>query len=595
MRKTAALIMIICPIALWHAPASAAGPTLLYSDLTWGPRTGWDNGTTKGAAISIWGRNFGPAVSSSKVNVGGVSIPADNSTGMIAEWNTAGIARGDRRIVFWIPSTASTGSQTISVTVGGVTSNTLPIDITDWNAIFYVATNGNDSNSGRRITEPFRLLRKLNPCVGSPGEPDYSHTPGTCNPLGDGQYIGYVRGGNYTTSYLDTNSSSYTAGYISIAPGFGSPTTRKAIVNFPGEIPSFDTTNNNFVQIFQDRPWDYGVSYFTVAGMHTSGAHGQFWQMFGNYSRAVGNKIANSYPAWTGNIMVMNSKNSSIIGNLFANNGNTNYEHNIYVKTEPWAMGHTYNQSVLDTQIAYNEFSNPRIDRQGGVIFLSRASDQAAQYVHDNTYIWGNYFHGGNADWFYVGDSVTLGNRLFYYNNVFGPNTEVTSGLTCYYGSHTQYFYNNTFFQNGSVSAANLDVEYTAAPISRNNIFSSRTGQSPFDLSNRSTGTLNSQYDLFHNNTVPSSGGGLTISNTRSGDPLFVNPAGGDFNIRTGSPAIGTGTNLYSVMSGLPMGVYDYEGRPRPSIGNWDIGAFQFEGGSVPDLPPAAPRNLRIL
>lgn len=585
-------LLAVSPLAM-PGTAFAADPTLLYSDLNWGPRTGWDNTTAKGAVISIWGRNFGSATATSSVNVGGVAIPSDNSTGMIAEWNVAGVARGDRRISFWIPPNAATGTQTISVTVGGATSNSLPIDITAWDRIYYVdGAGGNNSNSGVTIASPYRTLVRLNPCSG----PDSGHTAGACNPLGDGQYIGYVRGGSYGASHLDTNGTSYT-GYISLPIPFGGPTKRKGIIAFPGESPLFDGDAGSVIVEMQDSPWQYGAHYLTVAKLTTTGRH-QLWQVFGDYNRVVGNTLTRVTEPWSGALHVMNSKYTTILGNFFNNCGNTNYEHNIYIKTEPWAMGATYNQSVLNTEVGFNDFYNPVIDRQGGVIFLSRASDQSASYIHDYTYIYGNYFHEGNADWFYVGDSASLGGtHLYYYNNVFGPNTNADSGLTCYFGSTIQYFYNNTFYQDGAVGAGLLDIEYSAQPTSINNIYSARTGQSAFNTSNIGSygGRVTSQYDLFHNTSVPTAGSYVTISNARSGNPLFTSPASGIFSLQVGSAAIGQATNLYSTMSGLPRGIYDYEGKLRPSSGAWDIGAIQYaEGGTPPpdNTAPAAVINL---
>ncbi len=568
----------------------AANPTLLYSDLEWGPKTGWNNTSVKGAAVSIWGRNFGTAVHSSVVNIGGVSLAADDPT-FIAEWGATGPARGDSRITFFVPPTAIDGNTTITVTVGGATSNSLPFQVVVANIYYVDGTSGNNSNNGRTTATAYRSLVRLNPCSGA----DSMHTAGTCNPEGDGQYIGYVRGGNYGASHLDTNQSSYT-GYITLPIPFGSATQRKAIIGYPGETPVFDGNQAPVIVEMQDSPWRYGANYLTVAKLTTTGAH-QLWQVFGENNRVVANTLNRVTEPWSGAIHVMNSKYTKILGNYFNNNGNTNYEHNIYIKTEPWAMGAAYNQSVLNTEVGYNEFYNPVIDRQGGVIFLSRASDQSASYIHDYTYIYGNYFHDGNVDWFYVGDSVTLGNNLYYYNNIFGPNTQSASGLTTYFGSYNQYFYNNTFYQDGGVGAGNLDVEYTARPTSRNNIYSSRTGQSPFDLSNIGSygGSLNSQYDLFHNNTIPTSGGTLTISNARSGNPLFINAAAGNYAIQSGSAAIGQGTNLYSAMSVLPMGAYDYEGKPRPSSGTWDIGAIQYAAAATDTTPPANPTGLSVI
>ncbi|HEY3266528.1 MAG TPA: choice-of-anchor Q domain-containing protein [Armatimonadota bacterium] len=55
-----------------------------------------------------------------------------------------------------------------------------------------------------------------------------------------------------------------------------------------------------------------------------------------------------------------------------------------------------------------------------------------------------------------------------------------------------------------------------------------------------------------------------------TGDPLFANRAGGDYNLLPGSPAIDAGED-----SAFPFGDTDYEGRPRTLGGHADIGALE--------------------
>ena len=84
-------------------------------------------------------------------------------------------------------------------------------------------------------------------------------------------------------------------------------------------------------------------------------------------------------------------------------------------------------------------------------------------------------------------------------------------------------------------------------------------------------GTLNEDYNLFYNND-----GDIAVAvgytynpgghSTGGLNPLLANPAGGDYHLRSNSPAIGTGTNL-----GVTI---DLDGLPR--LGRWDKGAYQF-------------------
>jgi hypothetical protein len=56
-------------------------------------------------------------------------------------------------------------------------------------------------------------------------------------------------------------------------------------------------------------------------------------------------------------------------------------------------------------------------------------------------------------------------------------------------------------------------------------------------------------------------------------DPLFVDPALGDFHLQQGSPAIDTGIALAEVIN-------DFDGNPRPQGEGQDIGPFEFVGGT---------------
>ena len=214
-------LFLVCLLGAAQAFAQSS-PALFFSDLIFGPNTGWNNGTSQGAAVTIWGKNFGSTRGSSYVTINGAQ--ATN----YAEWDAIGPARGLERITFWIPTNAATGAGTISVTVNGVTSNTLPFTVDNTTVIYYIdGTNGNNSNNGRTTSTPFKSLYMFNPCC------DPYHSGGQANPSGDGQYIAYVRGGNY--SQLDTIAGDST--YITLRGPWGGPTKQKAIIGYPGETP----------------------------------------------------------------------------------------------------------------------------------------------------------------------------------------------------------------------------------------------------------------------------------------------------------------------------------------------------------------------
>jgi len=72
-------------------------------------------------------------------------------------------------------------------------------------------------------------------------------------------------------------------------------------------------------------------------------------------------------------------------------------------------------------------------------------------------------------------------------------------------------------------------------------------------------------------------GGGSGSNNLTGVDPRFVNPAGGDFRLQPGSPAIDAGMDLRS--AGVTT---DFEGTPRPQGAGFDIGADEVGSGPTP-------------
>lgn len=131
--------------------------------------------------------------------------------------------------------------------------------------------------------------------------------------------------------------------------------------------------------------------------------------------------------------------------------------------------------------------------------------------------------------------------------------------------------------------------------IANNTIYTA--GGAGIDLTNPASGS-------FAENNILSGTGGIVVEgsmtqrNNLTTNAGFVNAAAGDFHLQSGSAAIDAGV-ASSVFSGFQSvyGVsiaFDRDGRARPFGTAFDIGAYEFNGGTTTPLP-AAPSNLRII
>ncbi|HEY74959.1 MAG TPA: DUF5123 domain-containing protein [Thermoflexia bacterium] len=83
------------------------------------------------------------------------------------------------------------------------------------------------------------------------------------------------------------------------------------------------------------------------------------------------------------------------------------------------------------------------------------------------------------------------------------------------------------------------------------------------------TNEVTATHTLFYGNGADTSGGVVTSTDEIGGDPLFVNPAGGDYHLRAGSPAIDAGT-------AVPWLTTDLDGDQRPLCVGYDVGADEY-------------------
>ena len=280
------------------------------------------------------------------------------------------------------------------------------------------------------------------------------------------------------------------------------------------------------------------------------------------------------------------------------------------------AVGDTGNAASLSGLYIYgnviHDFSN--WDTTGNYwhhdgihVFANYTSSISPPVMIYNNYIYGNWGANDNAGIYLevYANSSNMGTH-YVFNNIFAP-----SGGMCANGAINDLvhgtgmnFYNNTMVGNG-VGACGVLVGSQAATSSviENSIYSGNgmSGQTAIidttGGSTMSTSDYNSWYKTYTGDAMRYNAWYTSVALWTSGtgfdrNSITSNPnLNSNYQPNSGSPVIGAGTNLYSTCNGQPvpgLGALcnDYAGNPRPSSGNWDIGAYAYATGDPPPAPP---------
>lgn len=159
--------------------------------------------------------------------------------------------------------------------------------------------------------------------------------------------------------------------------------------------------------------------------------------------------------------------------------------------------------------------------------------------------------------------------NLKVYNNVFALNG--TDGIIVWMALSGIDIKNNVFFQNGHYGIGSYSASGSGVVVDNN--VSYGNGYGDFDFSGGSFS--------------------YSLGTTFYSDPLFVNETASSFDphLTSGSPAIQSGLNLYSVFT------TDMAGAARPSSGPWDIGVYVYGSSTTtgdttpPTVSITAPAN----
>jgi hypothetical protein len=195
---------------------------------------------------------------------------------------------------------------------------------------------------------------------------------------------------------------------------------------------------------------------------------------------------------------------------------------------------------------------------------------------------------------------------LYVFNNVLhstcglSPPSRSCAGFMYFNGpgGGGQHIFNNTIIASGGSCTVMMGM--TSNVTIKNNIYQ---GCVPIEIRPNAPTSATTDYNngfnvppgVWMGYNTEGNGQQVTLENYRTTylqelHTITTNPSlDGTYRLRSGSAAIGAGTNLTSL--GIAALNFDVSGRPRPTSGAWDMGAFQF----VAELSrPSGPVNLKV-
>ena len=228
----------------------------------------------------------------------------------------------------------------------------------------------------------------------------------------------------------------------------------------------------------------------------------------------------------------------SITNCIIRNNTAKRYGGGIYMDT--------FFDLTLENNLVLNNTvtEDAGISRGGGVSMIAVGDE----YTIRNNIIAGNSAQGTDAQGGGLWVGWTMDDIIHLLGNTITDNEAVKGGGVYFHQGDTANVYNNIIYFNSATDGVNIYFNSVTNRIAYNSIF-----------------------HLWGNWT--DSGGNI------DDDPLFVDPAAGDYHLQAGSPCIDAGTSDVPDPPGLPA--TDFEGDDRVIGAAPDMGADEF--GVAPD------------
>ena len=552
--------------------AQTAPPRIFFSDLESGPSTGGQN--NNGVWVTIWGKGFGATQGTGNVSIGGAA--AAN----YPLWS-------DGKIIFQLGAAAKTGS--IIVNVPGVgASNGLPFTVRAGN-IFFVATTGNDANTGS-FTSPWKTIPKAKNTIAA----------------GDTAYI--------EDGVSQTSEDNFTA-YLSMdnngASNSGTAGAPKALIAYPNATATIGVAGGLHYGI---RTPNIGTDedYWVISQLHIVGGT-QAMDLGGTGWRIIGNEMqCPGADDQVGCFEMSGGNQAKFYGNEVHNAGinptSSKFYHAVYFSTDSNHVDVGWNH-IHDnfTCRALQFHSSPLCTPACGATDTT-GFNQFDLHVHDNL------IHGDNCNGINFATVDPSKGTVEAYNNVvynvgrMDP-LQLGASFSCIYlanitnngaaGGGTVNVFNNTLSDCAANNSANAQGSRGAFGVAggasttlilnlRNNIAYQLAGEIYIDGStSQITGDKNLWFGV--------GSGPAQTTNNMNADPVFANRTIGDYHLLTGSPAINTGltivpNNPFEPNPGPTIDT-DKDGVLRAQGAGFDLGAYEFFSGTA--TRPNPPTNVR--
>jgi hypothetical protein len=390
--------------------------------------------------------------------------------------------------------------------------------------VYYVATNGNDANTGTEA-QPFRTLNK-GASVLKPGD------------------TLLVKPGSYSEGLIDA---------IPSGMDWNKPVTIKAYDpnNRPILVPTSGRTWVLHFQTYQGQVVHHiivdgfvldakNVTYDAVK--ITMGAH---------HIRLINSEVRNSPNQGILTSGVGSDYNEFISLDVHDNGIDTQFDHGMYISTSA---------NLIDGCLVHHNAGY-------GIHFYSE--DPA--YKPNNNIARNNRLYDGQGR--HGGMIISVGDGNLAYNNLL-YNTP--TGIEVAYDASNSKVYNNVIYglTGGTAGAWNGIGIYIDATGASNSIYDNiSTNNSGAGIRNDASGNTLIKNNLTYQNSQDiATNGAATVSGNIAGrDPLFADPANYDFHITAESPAIDVGLTLPEVS-------VDQDNVSRPQGTTSDIGAYEYRG-----------------